>query len=233
MSVLKFASESSIESFFAWGFFAVILLLLLSGKDKKHWPEITENPWFYFFLTEALLTFIAVLLSSWVAANGAERRYFTTFFISAWICFILYLGNLPKTRWKNWVLLIVGLVIITGSLSGSLRFYYPEIKPSRMRVLSAMRSMGNIGIIAEYWNSYLTASPDPVHVKATPHDKDYVRNPYLVTEVFMQPKIYLIKDGWLDSFPDTIIQFGRILRKKGNTIHIADAWMNRYEVIQR
>lgn len=124
----------------------------------------------------------------------------------------------------------IAITVVTGSLSGSFRFYYPEIKPSRIRVLSALTSMGNIGIIAEYWNAYMTASPDPAHIKATPHDKDYVRNRELVAVVFKQPRIYLIRDGWLEAFPDTIIQFGRVLKRQGRTIHIADAWMNRYVI---
>ena len=129
--------------------------------------------------------------------------------------------------------IILAIVVVIGSLSGCFRFYYPQIKPSRIRILSAMRSMGDIGIIAEYWNSYLTASPDPVHIKATPHDKDYVRNPELATEVFLQSRIYLIKDGWLESFPDSIVQFGRVLKKRGNSIHLADSWLNRYEVVKK
>ena len=79
----------------------------------------------------------------------------------------------------------------------------------------------------------MSGSSDPVHIKTTPHEKDYVRNPDLVEEVLKQPKIYLIKDGWLDSFPDTIVQFRKTLRKKGACIHIADAWLNRYEIIKR
>ena len=93
--------------------------------------------------------------------------------------------------------------------------------------------MGNIGIIAEYWNAYMTASPDPLHIKVTAHDKDYVRNPDLVNEVFGQPKIYLIKDGWLESFPDTLVQFGRTLKKQGRSFHLADAWLNRYTVVRK
>jgi len=231
LRVLAFSSESNIESVFAWGLLGSFIIPAFSKKNGLiTWPEITRNPWFYFFLIEAVLTIIAVLASRWVAANGTARRYFTTFFMSSWICLILWLENLPKTNWKKTMQFAIAITVVTGSLSGSFRFYYPEIKPSRIRVLSALTSMGNIGIIAEYWNAYMTASPDPAHIKATPHDKDYVRNRELVAVVFKQPRIYLIRDGWLEAFPDTIIQFGRVLKRQGRTIHIADAWMNRYVI---
>jgi hypothetical protein len=233
VKTMLFSADSQIESVYAWGLAASFILLFFSIKKHglRGW-KITENPWFYFFLFEAILTLAAVVLSRWVAANGAGRRYFTTFFMSSWICLILWLENQPKNKWKKSMQIALSVVVIAGSLSGCFRFYYPEIKPSRIRVISAFKSMGDIGIIAEYWNAYMAASPDPVHIKATPHDKDYVRNPDLVPEVFAQPKIYLVKDGWLESFPDTIVQFGRLLRKKGGPIHIADDCINRY-VLER
>ena len=229
LQTLLFSSDSQIESVYAWGLAASLILLVFSiKKHARKSQKITENPWLYFFLLEAILTLAAVLLSRWVAANGAGRRYFTTFFMSSWICLILWLENQPKNKWKKSVQIALSVVVIAGSISGCFRFYYPEIKPSRIRVISAFKSMGDIGIIAEYWNAYMAASPDPVHIKATPHDKDYARNPDMVNEVFEQPKIYLVKDGWLESFPDSIVQFGRMLRKKGGPIHIADDCINRY-----
>ncbi len=230
---LVFSSESQIESVYALGLAVCLILLVYSIKKQAvRCIKITENPWFYFFLFEAILTVAAVILSRWVAANGTGRRYFTTFFISSWICLILWLENQPKNKWKKSLQIALTVVVITGSLSGCLRFYYPEVKPSRIRVISALKSMGDIGIIAEYWNAYMAASPDPLHIKATPHDKDFVRNPDLVIEVFAQPKIYLVKDGWLESFPDTIVQFGRMLRKKGRSFHIADDCINRYVLVR-
>jgi len=233
IGVFLFSPENRIESVYAWGMLITLLFLVISKTRKiKTRPGITSSPWFYFFLFEALLTLMAVVTSGWVAANGAGRRYFTTCFMSAAISLVLWLENLPEGHMRNKFRLAVLFVVIIGSLSGSLRFYYPEFRPSRIRVISALKYMGNIGIIAEYWNSYMSASPDPMHIKATPHEKDYVRNPALAVEVLTQPKIYLIKDGWLASFPDSIIQFGRTLRKKGHPFHIADAWLNRYEAVK-
>jgi hypothetical protein len=234
VKVFLFSSESGIESIFAWCLLAFMIFLFFPVNRKlRSLIKITENPWFYFFMAEALLTLAAVLSSRWVAANGAGRRYFTTFFMSACICFVLWLENVPKNRLQVLLQSAFMIIVITASLSGFYRFYYPEIKPSRIRVISALKYMGNIGIIAEYWNAYMTASPDPLRIKVTAHDKDYVRNPDLVNEVFKQPKIYLIKDGWLESFPDTIVQFGRTLKKQGKSFHIADAWLNRYTVVRK
>jgi len=232
--VFVFSSESSIESVFAWMIFLSLLFLVFSKKQgHRTRPGIIDNPWFYFFLTETILTLITVLTSSWVAANGAGRRYFTTFYMSAFISLVLWLENLSAGRWKNQLLFAFAFTVIIGSVSGSLKYYYPEVKPSRIRVISALRYMGNIGIIAEYWNAYLSASPDPAHIKATPHDKEYVRNFELAREVMEQPRIYIIREGMFRSFPDTVMQFGRTLKKKGPSFHLANSWFNRYEVIKK
>jgi hypothetical protein len=90
-------------------------------------------------------------------------------------------------------------------------------------------SLGNIGIIGEYWNSYLIAAVDPLHIKATPHDKDMVRNQELAREVFRQPKMYIVRDGWMDHFPDQLFQFHHIILKRGEEVRLGDCYICRYE----
>jgi hypothetical protein len=66
-------------------------------------------------------------------------------------------------------------------------------------------------------------------IKATPNDKAHVRNFSLVDSVFSQPHLYLIKDMWLDSFPETIDQFGRRLVRKGVSFDMGGCRVNEYE----
>lgn len=51
----------------------------------------------------------------------------------------------------------------------------------------------------------------------------------MVERVFEQENIYIIKDMWLQSFPDTIIEFGRILLKNGNEFRIGDCDVCKYK----
>ena len=53
-----------------------------------------------------------------------------------------------------------------------------------------------------------------------------------VERIFKQPKLFLIRDLWLDSFPDTIQQFGRMLVKKGDEFYMAKSFLNEYTVIE-
>jgi hypothetical protein len=229
--VFIFSSENFIESIYAWMLILgipVITIHAISGN--KGWFRKINREWFLFFLLNGLITFIVVILSHWAFLNGVGRRYFVLVYISLAIVLLLMVETLEK-RQRNIAVIILSVMILTGAISSVYKFYYPKHKPPRIKVLSEFQSLGNIGLIAEYWNAYLSATPDPVHIKATPHDKDYVRNLKLAEEVFEQPRIYIIKDDWMDSFPDTLRQFGRTLARQGGKFYIGECWVNQYEIV--
>jgi hypothetical protein len=43
------------------------------------------------------------------------------------------------------------------------------------------------------------------------------------------PKLYLARDGWMKSFPDTITQFGHILTRRGSEFHLGELNLCQYE----
>ena len=228
--VFIFSSENFIESIYAWTLILGIpVVKLLTIFKNKGWFLKVDRKWFLFFLLNGIITFFVIIFSHWVFLNGVGRRYFVLVYISFAIA-ILLLAETTQKRKRRIVNIIFAVMIVTGAISSFYKFYYPKHIPSRIKVLSEFQTLGDIGLISEYWNSYLSATSDPVHIKATPHDKDYVRNYKLAEEVFAQPRIYLIKDGWLDSFPDTIRQFGRRLVKKGEKFYIGECWINQYEI---
>jgi len=66
-------------------------------------------------------------------------------------------------------------------------------------------------------------------IKATPHEwSGSVRNRAVAEEVFKQQDIYVIKDLWLDNFPDTMKQFGNTLIKDGEEFHLGESWICKY-----
>jgi hypothetical protein len=108
------------------------------------------------------------------------------------------------------------------------KFISPKSLRPTIKTASEFKSLGKIGLIAEYWNSYINSAPDPENIKATPHDRSAVRNQSLVDSVFCQPNIYVIRDMWMDFFPDTLKQFGYILVKDGNEFSLANCQVCKY-----
>ncbi len=226
--VFIFASENVLESIYAWAILVgVPWIFFLTKKKTDPSQPFTQQRWLTFFLLNGIVTLLIVILSQWVFINGVGRQYFTVVYISIWLAFLLYLqANGSRNRSLRITLLFI--IILIGTFSSFNKFYFPKKISPRTNVLNEFKALGNIGLIAGYQNAYLSASPDPNRIKATPHDKDDVRNRHLVEQVFKQPQIYLIKDCWLDSFPDTIHQFGHVLVKKGNMFHLADCYLCRY-----
>ena len=106
------------------------------------------------------------------------------------------------------------------------------MKP-RVEYSKEFESLGNIGVISEYWNSYITSCTNPNLIKATPHDTSWaVRNYKIVDEVFNQDNIYIIRDMWFETFPDSSKQFGRILIKDGSEFKIGDCKVCKYNLVK-
>ncbi len=238
--VLTFRSENIVESLWSWLLIGGIPYLLIKSKVRLFSLDFyRKNPWMTFFLLNGIILFGILLLSNWVYANGVGRRYFSIIFVLLWIAVLLFFDRIrsddkgsiemssakvPRMKW----IILAGIIII-GAFSSFIKFYIPKRIPPKIDVLADFGSMGNIGLIGEYWNSYVIAAVDPLHIKATPHDSDMVRNMELAREVFRQPKMYIVKDGWLDNFPDQLFQFHHIILKKGIERRVGDCQICRYE----
>jgi len=227
--ILIFASENIMESIYAWAIIAGLpLILMLSNTRSRFITFCYSHKWFVFFALNGILTLFLLLLSHWVYLNGTPRRYFTIVYISLWVATLLYLES-TGSPYRQLRMIILLIVVLSGSISSFYKFYLPERIPSRVTTMNDLTKLGDFGLISDYWVSYLTASIDPQHIVATPHDKNDVRNYYYAEGVFKMPKLYLARDGWMNSFPDTITQFGHILSRKGSEFHLGDLYLCQYE----
>jgi hypothetical protein len=124
------------------------------------------------------------------------------------------------------------IVLLTGGLGSiyNLKYIWPATLKPRFEEISELKQLGNVGIIGDYWNSYICSIGAPDAIISTPHEASEVRNPKLVEKVFLQPTIYLVKDWWLESFPDSITQFGRKLKASGNEFECGGLTLKKYEI---
>ena len=108
--------------------------------------------------------------------------------------------------------------------------YHMSVQHDRIElVVGEFQQLGEIGIIAEYWNAYRTSCTAPDKIVATPHDQSDVRNLKLTDMVFEMDDIYVIKDMWLQSFPDTLCQFGHVLIKTCEPFRLGDCDVCKYD----
>jgi hypothetical protein len=207
---------------------ASVVLLFVHKRSKEVKTDKVRNYWTLFFLINAALSLLIILFSHWVFLNGVNRRYFTVVYLSLWLAFLFYADNV--SLFKNKInSIVIMLVMLASIVSGVFSFYYPQRMKPAVELATEFKALGKIGIIAEYWNSYINACPDPDNIKATPNDKDTYRNEKMIDEVFDQPAIYVIKDMWMNTFPDTLEQFGYTLKKKGTQFFIGGCYTCQYE----
>ncbi len=227
--VLIFSSENFMESIYAWAIVAGIPLIVSLSHTRTHFLKFcTSHKWLIFFALNGIVIFILLVLSHWVYLNGTNRRYFTLVYVSLWIAMLLFVQATGSHN-RQLRMIILVIVVSLGSISSFSNFFVPERLPSRFTAMSDFKKLGDFGLISDYWDAYLIASMDPKHIVATPHDKDNVRNHYLPEQVFKKTKLYLARDGWMDSFPDTITQFGHILSRKGSEFKVATIALCQYE----
>lgn len=208
--------------------FIVLISIVLHRKIRLAGHNVI---WATIFILDLALVFIVILSSTWAYQNGVPRRYFVCSYISFWLAVLVILDHIQEIKFK-W--LLYGFVAVTVLLGGLGTFYnYKYISPGSLKptieIASEFKSLGKIGIISEYWNSYINAAPEPDNIKATPNDKSLVRKQSYIDSVFSQPQIYVIRDMWMDFFPDTLEQFGYVLVKDGSEFRLGNCQVCQYK----
>jgi hypothetical protein len=123
------------------------------------------------------------------------------------------------------------LAVVTagaGSLY-NLKYIWPKTLKPRAVYAREFERLGHIGIIGNYWNSYINSVTDPEQIVATPDDRSSVRNHEMAFEVMKRDTLYVIRDGWMETFPDSLNQFGTPLYKNGNEFRLGDCYVCRYK----
>ncbi|MCX6274687.1 MAG: hypothetical protein NTV09_05735 [Bacteroidetes bacterium] len=199
------------ESFYFYSVigFLVAFALHFRRKNEKHIPVSFFRT---FFLCQAAFGVLLLLFSKQVLLANLPVRYFGGAYLSI-VLFLLM--KLETIEIRPLISISLSIVLAASILSSLYESYFPKKLAPMVKNFPMLDSLQPVGIIGSYWNSYVFSAIDPVNIKATPHDRDNVRNRDLALETLMQPRLLLIQNEWLEKFPDSISQFGSPLRKKG------------------
>jgi hypothetical protein len=228
--ILIFSSGNIFESVYAWGaLLGLLAILKVSWNQNRVRPPLLYNKWALYFMVNGIILFFCIISSHWVFLNGLDRKYFSIVVITLWTALLLFTetSEISHPVIRKYILTFL---ILLGSFSSLYPLYLPHL-PSSNTALSELKTLNTIGLIGASSAAYFSASVDPTHIKATPHEKEYIRNFNLVQDVIKQNRIFLIKNGWLSSFPDTISQFGILLQRTGEPFHKSGYELCRYERI--
>jgi hypothetical protein len=226
-----------------------LFLLLKQWLRNPVKPKLTISPWCVFFCVNAMLGFGAIVLSGWVyintVADGSGKRYFVPIYLMVWIAALLFIEGIPQFAAKPlWAVLLV--VALAGSATLPASVYGLEKYEPTIQRLRSFQNLGTAGLIGNHWSSYLLCSVNPDLLSCTQFDEygqkycpravlPPVRRPSgrcfrCVDRVLDSPKIYLVKNNWLDEFPTETEQFGECLVKIGEAFNVAGYMLAPYQV---
>ncbi|MDR1005292.1 MAG: hypothetical protein LBL74_00310 [Bacteroidales bacterium] len=233
--VLLFRTNEIMVSSYFWAVCAFLIAFAVFLSRKSRLQIIIREKWITFFILDFLAFFGIYLLSHHVLLNDMGRWYYVANYISLSIAILLIIDRLQDDKKIRFFRYAVWIIALIGAISPyyTLKVSYQQPWKPKAEVVSELQQLGNIGIIAEYWNAYIVSIENPEQVKSTPHQDDWEwrRNKDLVKQTMERDNIYVIKDMWLKTFPDTLHQFGYTLLKDGNQFRLADSWLCKYRKI--
>ncbi|HEY9659565.1 MAG TPA: hypothetical protein V6C65_13990, partial [Allocoleopsis sp.] len=216
-----------IHACIAIGLVLLIAYLFLSKKDGV---RDSISRWTYLFIINAGLGLVLLILLQWVYKNGVNLRYFTVVYVSCWLAALLFADRLTGKSAKQITAVLVVLAI-ASTLSITPSPFLLQRPPSKLEKLAPLEKLGAVGFIGDYWASYVICTVNPALLNCTPYDKrgkiPCQQNPQLqdsvgrvrcrrcIPKVLAAETIYLVKNKWLEEFPQEIQQFKTCLVKVG------------------
>jgi len=207
--------------------FISITLFVMRGSIRM---SSNQKKWFWFFILDTVLIFFLIMISKWSYNNGVPRRYFTSTYITISMALLIASESLIESDIKKAlrIIMMVSVVIAGAGSLYNLKLIWPKTLKPRVEIVREFESLGRIGIIGNYWNSYINSVTNPDQIVATPDDHSSVRNRGMAARVMQCDTIYIIRDGWFEIFPDSLNQFGSALYKNGDEFRMGDCYVCRY-----
>jgi hypothetical protein len=239
----------SIHAILTLVFIGYAVYLLLRSRNTNIQSATSTTPplklsrWFYFFLAHTILGLVLLVLSDWVYKNGINFRYFTPVYITGWLAALLFTEALDGAVARRASVLLV-LAAVSSSFSLPRQVFFLEKPEPKIQTLQEIQTLGNAGLIGDYWTAYLICSANPASLNCTPYDRKgttpclassqpravgQVRCRRCVPKVMASETIYLVKEKWLDAFPDQIQQFGQCLIRVGQGQKLGGYTMAPYQ----
>lgn len=204
-----------------------VIAFFIYAMRQKRWQHLIQNKLIVFVLLDMLVVLSVLFLASWVLKNQMGRWYFVGTYISMCLL-VLYICDEVKN--KVWIHLLSALSVI-GALSTllTLKFVNPGTLTPTAQTVKEFEQLGECGIIADFWSAYISSVSNPEIVVAIPNDKGGSRSDMLIDKVFSRSKIYVVRDNWMDNFPDTLYQYGYELHRISAPFRLANCDVCQYK----
>lgn len=208
-------------------FLALILFSIILLFEKKT-TAFGFIPLFLLFNT--IGGEMMVIMSKWVCLNHYNFWYQTYPYVSLIALFVVIGDRCNSARLKPvFTGLLICYALITASSTATIYLTQKDkdLNERSLEDLKPLAQLGHCGIIGDQWNSFLLASANPELIKVSSWYGD--RNKRCIDSVLACKIIYLVKNGWLETFPKQKTIFGRHLRFTNDSMTIAGFELGKYQ----
>lgn len=207
-------------------FFIIIAVAVIKGNVQ--WKSKQQRNIFWIFMANTVLTIGLNLVSKWVHNNDFGIRYFIIPYYSGVISLLILIDGC-QLKIRKYLRLISAIALLLSVVSHVKMIYWNDTT-SALEKTAEFKKFDQSGFIGGYWQAYMINAANPSGIRATPHGRDFVRNIPRAREVFKQKHLYLVKNEWFSEFPDTVIELGHLLIKKGDEFSVGDYIIAPYKV---
>lgn len=221
--ILLFASSNKYESFFA-----ISVLFLLVYTSIKLLKAKEMDVYVYTFLLAMICSLIAIIGSEFTLLNVVPRRYFVIPFMYGFFCFLRILDAQASRG------LIINLIAFFGLISGAysgpydMESVFPKSLKAKANFIEELNVHAPVGLVGNYWNSYIHSIHQPGLIYSTAKEDDQIRDWDMVERFKSVDRIYVNRDMWMETFPDTLTQYGQLYVKEGEELRICDSNIHLY-----
>ncbi len=204
-----FSSLRIFETLLAWVWLIPIFGVLF------YWKQVKRNSITFFVLLSSITIFVMLLSSYWVYKNNIPFRYFSLFYQLLGFFTLLFYDRQKKLNQFSIIFLLIPIFSVAGILADINRGdHFVKNRPNHTQSINIIKGSKKT-ILGDFWNSYVYAAYNPDKVIALPHDKDFNRNYRYSAHAFDNDSILVFGKNWLNGYPDTLIQYGERLIKRG------------------
>lgn len=216
-------------------YLALVVIVLAVVYCKKARFDLLAKKNTLTFLLDGFLLFGIIIAAEWTFLNESPRRYYTCTYISLSLVILLIFDNLTiGEKIKKSIQGIFLITVLVGAVGAV--YHLAAIQPKTLKptveTYREFEKLGEIGVISEYWHSYVISCTNPEMIKATSDDSYYPRNYGITLEAIARKNLYVIRDRFIDTFPDTLKQFNHRFKKSGNEFEIGGCHVCKYEKIE-
>lgn len=208
--------------------FALVSLLMIIYIVFRLVKKNNHNSLIYILLLSILFCLIGVLATKFTLLGGVPRRYFILPYFCMLMSFLLFWEN--DTKANKWWSVLLFVALVSGAFSSvwEMKYIFPKSLESKAKIMAELNPEHRVMVLGNYWNSYIHSVVSPDKVYSVVKEDDLIRDWSMVERFLQFDTIYVNRDMWMDSFPDTLYQYGNKYHKYGEEFKIADSHMNLY-----